>query len=142
MQSNAWSAAAIGLWPPVHRPVVDPLPRQRRARLAEMNPNLVGPPCFELTFHQREFANGIEEPDVRDRLSPGLWCAAAPAAVATIPNQIGLQSTRFDLAASNCQVPARYGVPAKLLCQVLTRSHGSGKHHQPAGIPVEPVDGP
>ncbi len=116
--------------------------------LGQMDPNLMLPPCFEATLHERcpgEPHNGPNMSDrpfgVRGRLSPR--CAEVtmgpPHTVTTVAREVGVDARLRNIAVRQGVVDPLDVVRTKLCCQHSLGVDSASKDHHTAGVLVEPV---
>jgi hypothetical protein len=108
-----------------------------------MNPHLMRAAGFQSAFREREFAQVIQDADMRDgALAFAFFCRAAPATIAAIAHQPGFDSARLSLTANNRQISTFNGMRPKLLTEVSLGLRSPGKYHQTAGFFVQPMNRP
>src|SRR5437667_9426277 len=103
---------------------------------------------FKAAFDQRGTREASNRSDVRNRtfrldrslaVRTSEMSVRAADPVATIQEEIRLDTRRGDSTVRDGMVDASDGLPAELSCQRALRPGSPSKHYQAARIPVEPL---
>jgi hypothetical protein len=141
MQGQSWRSARVSQGSLEERPIVDSFSTNWVSQLGEVDANLVRSPGLQLALEDGKIGELFDGTDMSNRSLADIGQGRTPAAaVATVANQVGLDSLRFNPTNDHRQVTAMDRVLAELPPQMAFRLHRAREHHQAAGLAIQAMD--